>query len=106
MDLSEIEISFSYGAGAERTEILRNVRTILTTPLGTCPLYREFGLDTACLDEPVNLAQNLFAAAAMEAIERWEPRVTVTEAALGADADGHLKAKVVIANESDYEIGL
>ena len=43
MDLSGIEISFEYGDSteAERKEIVRNVQTILTTPLGTCPLYRE-----------------------------------------------------------------
>lgn len=45
MDLSGIEISFNYGDGseAERKEIIRNVQTLLTTPVGTCPLYRDFG---------------------------------------------------------------
>ena len=33
-----------------------------------------------------------------EAVERWEPRVIVTEVTFEADANGHLKAKVVIAN--------
>ena len=46
----------------------------------------------------MDLAQNLFAVAAMEAVERWEPRVIVTEVTFEADANGHLKAKVVIAN--------
>ena len=45
MDLSTIAISYEYGEGAtaEQQEILRNVRTILSTPIGTCPLYRDFG---------------------------------------------------------------
>lgn len=100
MDLSGIEISFNYGDGseAERREIIRNVQTLLTTPIGTCPLYRDFGLDVTYLDYPMDLAQNLFAVAAMEAVERWEPRVIVTEVTFEADANGHLKAKVVIAD--------
>ena len=32
------------GSEAERKEIIRNVQTLLTTPVGTCPLYRDFGL--------------------------------------------------------------
>ena len=101
MDLSDIQISFEYGANdtAERREILRNVQTVLCTPVGTCPLYREFGLDVAYLDKPMDLAQNLFALAAMEAVERWEPRVRVNGVTFEADpADGHLKAKVVVAD--------
>lgn len=100
MDLSDIEISYVYGDGtdAERREIIRNVQTLLTTPIGTCPLYRDFGLDVTYLDYPMDLAQNLFAVAAMEAVERWEPRVIVTEVTFEADANGHLKAKVVIAD--------
>ena len=101
MDLSGIEISSKYGDSteAERKEIIRNVQTILTTPLGTCPLYRDFGLDVSCLDHPLDLAQNLFAVAAMEAVERWEPRVQVTSVSFVADgSEGKMKAKVVIAD--------
>ena len=100
MDLSGIEISFNYGdsSEAERKEIIRNVQTLLTTPVGTCPLYRDFGLDVTYLDYPMDLAQNFFAVAAMRSVERWEPRVIVTEVTFEADANGHLKAKVVIAN--------
>ena len=101
MDLSDIEISYVYGDGtdAERREIIRNVQTLLTTPIGTCPLYREFGLDVTYLDYPIDLAQNLFAVAAMEAVERLEPRVRVTSVTFESDGiDGRMKAKVMIAD--------
>ena len=101
MDLSEIEIFFHYEGSneAERREIIRNVQTLLTTPIGTCPLYREFGLDVTYLDYPIDLAQNLFAVAAMEAVERWEPRVRVTSVTFESDGiDGRMKAKVMIAD--------
>ena len=100
MDLSNVQISFAYGEGdeAERREILRNVRTILATPLGTCPLYRDFGIDTSVLDAPIDVAQNLLAVEIMDAVERWEPRVRVTEVTCTADENGKLRTKVVLSD--------
>ena len=101
MDLSNIKIAFEYGSGDEATEreIIRNVHTILTTPVGTCPLYRDFGIDMTPLDKPMDVAQNLYAVAAMEAVEKYEPRVRVTEVTFETGDDGKMEAKVVIAYE-------
>lgn len=101
MDLSNIEIAFEYGTGDDATEreIIRNVHTILTTPVGTCPLYRDFGIDMTALDKPMDVAKNLYAVAAMEAVERYEPRVRVIEVTFGTSEDGRMEAKVVIAHE-------
>lgn len=99
MDLFDIQISFLHkeGSDTEREELLRNVRTILTTPIGTCPLYREFGFDASVLDSPFNVAQNQFAVEAIEAIERWEPRVRVKKVDFQADMNGKLIVEVVIS---------
>lgn len=98
MDLANIQISFAYGEGSAdlRREIERNVRTLLTTPVGTCPLYREFGIQLTALDQPLEVAQNIMAVEIMDAVERWEPRVRVTDVTVEADANGSLQAKVVI----------
>ena len=96
MDLSNIEVGFEYGEDdtAVRKEIVRNVHTLLLT----CSLYREFGLDVTYLDFPPNIAKGLFTAAAIEAVERWEPRVRVSGVDFQADgAEGKLRAKVVLA---------
>lgn len=101
MDLSDIEIAFDYGSGedAELREIARNVQTILTTPIGTCPLYRDFGIKMTFLDAPLEAAQNLFAVEVVEAVEKWEPRVTVKEVTFAATAvTGKLRAKVVLSH--------
>jgi len=100
MDLSGIEVGFEYGEDdtAVRKEIVRNIHTLLLTPVGTCPLYREFGIDVTYLDFPPNIAKGLFTAAAIEAVERWEPRVRVTDVNFEADGtEGKLKAKVVLS---------
>lgn len=99
MDLSGIEIAFEYGWSdeAQRQEIIRNVQTLLATPIGTCPLYRDFGLNTTYLDRPLSIAQNLMVVEVIEAIEKWEPRVQVKEVTFEPDQEGKLKTKVVIA---------
>ena len=49
----------------------------LSTPKGTVPGYREFGIDISdILDRPENVAQPMLCAAIKEAIERFEPRAT------------------------------
>lgn len=100
MDLSNIEISFEYGEGndPERREIMRNLQTLLSTPLGTCPLYRDFGIDTAILDNPTDVARNLMAVEIMDAVEKWEPRVRATEVTFQTDGEGKLQTKVVISD--------
>lgn len=100
MDLSGIEVGFEYGDGdlEVRKEIVRNVHTLLLTPVGTCPLYRDFGLDMNYLDFPPDVAKGLFTAAAIEAVEKWEPRVRVSGVDFQANGtEGKLSAKVVLA---------
>ena len=57
--------------------ILQNVAVILNTRQGSIPLYRQFGLNTDFLDKPMPVAKVMMIAAVREAVERWEPRVTV-----------------------------
>lgn len=59
--------------------VLQNIAVILSTPRGTVPLYREFGLDWTLLDKPAPVAKVLMVAEIREAIERWEPRAVVTD---------------------------
>lgn len=102
MELKNIEVSFLYGdtPEAEREEIMRNVRTILRTPVGTCPLYRDFGIDISIMvDYPIGTAQNIAAVEIIEKVEKYEPRAKVTEVSFHADTDGQLRAKAVIRIE-------
>ena len=102
MDLADVDISFQYGTGdeAERDEITRNVRNIILTPVGTCPLYRDFGIDTSFVDCPIDVAMNLCAVEIMEKVERFEPRVSVSEVTFTTDEqNGTLRAKAVITRE-------
>lgn len=65
--------------------VLQSIAIILSTPRGTVPLYRDFGLDRKALDKPLPVAQVLMVAEIREAIERWEPRATVTYISFSGD---------------------
>lgn len=65
--------------------VLQNIAVILSTPLGTVPLYRDFGLDWSFLDKPRPIAEVQMVAPVREAIHRWEPRATVLNVFPGSD---------------------
>ncbi len=74
-------------AESDRTqEILRNVALILTTPKGSVPLYRNFGLDLSFLDQPATLAQNSAIIPVREAIQLWEPRAAFKSLSLSQNS--------------------
>ena len=65
-------IAIQPSSGVE--EVIQNVRFLLKTMKGTCPMYRQFGLDVNMIDKPVTAAQALIVAAVAEAIQMFEPR--------------------------------
>ena len=82
-DLSNIRLNET----DEVSEILRNVAVILSTPKGSVPMYREFGLDMSFLDKPVNVAKNMAVIPVREAIEQWESRAVYKDMTLFPDPD-------------------
>lgn len=67
------------------SSVLQNIAVILSTPRGSVPLYRDFGLDMSFLDKPIPVAKVLMVAPVREAVERWEPRAKVQNVFFAAD---------------------
>lgn len=67
--------------------VLQNIAIILRTRRGSCPLYREFGLPMDFLDRPQPVAKAMAIAAIKEAVETFEPRVTVEDISFEEDAN-------------------
>lgn len=65
--------------------VLQNIAVILSTPKGSVPLYREFGIPFDILDKPIPIAKNMIIAPVREAIERWEPRATFVDIRFSGD---------------------
>ncbi|MFJ2044517.1 GPW/gp25 family protein [Paenibacillus taichungensis] len=66
-------------------EIKQNIRTIIKTIMGTCPMRRDFGIDPIVIDMPTPAAAALLEVAALSAIEEYETRVQVTDIVVNID---------------------
>lgn len=67
------------------SSVLQNIACILSTPKGSVPLYRSFGLSTIFLDKPMPKAKLMMIAEVREAIETWEPRASYVGLAFKED---------------------
>lgn len=96
----EFHLDYTFTSDA-LAELNRKIMLLLTTPVGTMPLDREFGTDWSFLDMPSEAAKSLFAAEVAEKIETFIPEVRVEEVQWTASEDGTLIPKVVITNGTD-----
>ena len=78
-------------AGA--AHIAQSIADILTTPLGSRVMRRDYGSRLfELIDGPLNATtRQLVAAASAGAIQRWEPRIKLSQVTLGTgSSDGRL----------------
>lgn len=76
--------------------VRRDLSALYSTPEGTCPGDRSYGLDWSFLDYPLPVAQNMFAVEVIEKTEAYEPRAEVLGVDLRIGADGSLSPVVTI----------
>jgi phage baseplate assembly protein W len=69
-------------------EIMQNVRTILTTPKGTQPLDRDFGISLGFLDSPVLETRARAEQECFLAIRKYEPRAVIKKIRWDTDIAG------------------
>ena len=87
------------------TEIMQNVRTIVTTALGSVPLDRGFGVDQSDVDSPLMVAQARLTALIIEAVQINEPRVEVTGVSFDSDnLDGRLLPSIRVRLREGVEL--
>lgn len=89
------------------TEIIQNVRTIISTTQFSVPLDRRFGIDGTVIDLPLPVAMARISAEVIRAITEYEPRCRVVsvdfESTEATDAEeGHLLPKVSIAIKGEW----
>lgn len=95
----EFHLAYTFAGDAlALAELDRKIKLLLTTPVGTMPLDREFGTDWSFLDMPSEMAKSLFAAEAAGKIQTFIPEVRVDAVEWTASEDGTLIPKVVITN--------
>lgn len=74
----------------------QSIRDILTTPLGTRVMRRDYGSRLfALIDAPLNNATSLqITAATIEALARWEPRIAVQRVRTTSARPGHVSLDI------------
>ena len=78
-------------------EVIQNVKTILTTPKGTQPLDRDFGLSLDFLDSPVLKTRALAEQNCFMALRKYEPRAILKQIKWNGDIlSGKLWPEVLI----------
>lgn len=76
-------------------ELIQNIQTIVSTEKYSVPLDRDFGVDLRLIDKPMNRVQALLSKEITVNIEKYEPRVKVTEVIYReAEASGRMKIAV------------
>lgn len=67
--------------------ILQNVAMILSTPKGSIPMYRDFGVNIEAVDRPVPVAKVMLRSEVKEAVELYEPRAEVVNVTFEQDRE-------------------
>ena len=99
MNNTQYEFHLEYTFASEAlAELNRRIMLLLTTPVGTIPLDREFGTDWSFLDMPSEMAKSLFTAEGAEKIQIFIPEVRVDAVEWTVGEDGTLIPKVVITS--------
>lgn len=102
IDYSMVKIENIDFAAEGNTEIYQNLKILYTTPAGTVPFDRDFGINIEFLDAPIPLAQGRIIVEYTEKTKTYEPRAAVKEVNFDIHPQsGNLIPKVVINLVSD-----
>lgn len=74
-------------------ELIRTLTTLFATRAGSQPADRDFGIALECLDDVPEVAESLFYLEAVEKVEKYEPRVKISDITF-ARKEGVLTAHV------------
>lgn len=77
-------------------ELDRQLALLLSTPEGTMPLDREFGIKVNFVDKPPEVVKSLYTAEVTKKVPQFIPWVRVYEVTWEYGEQGHIKPKVVI----------
>ena len=79
-------------------DVLQCVRLILSTPKGSVPLDRDFGVDWSIVDRPAGEVSQTLKAYIASQIQKYEPRVKIKKVELSGEElpDGRVKVRVLI----------
>ena len=93
--LFDFKLEYTFGDD-KLAELDRQLALLLSTPAGTMPLDREFGIQMNFVDKPPEVVKSLYTAEVTKKVPQFIPWVRVYEVIWGYGEQGHIKPKVVI----------
>lgn len=73
----------------------QSIEDILTTPIGSRVMRRDYGFDFDILDQPLNAATRLrLSVRIVQALKRWEPRITISRVRVWLGDSGKTRAEI------------
>lgn len=84
-------------------KIKERLTKLLTTPKGTMPFARNYGVDYGAIDMPAIAAENSYSVAMMEAVDEYENEVTVDSVEFTNDNDFNSLAFVRLIEKEEAE---
>lgn len=95
--LYDFQMEYTF-TGSWRTELDRQLALLLSTPEGSMPLDREFGINMDFVDKPPETVKSLYTAEVTKKIPKFIPWVRVKEVSWSYGEQGHIRPKVVITS--------
>lgn len=77
-------------------EVLQNVRMIISTVKYSVPMDREFGIDGAAVDRPINIAKAHLTNEIFRAVRRYESRAVIESIDFDGDESGQLSPTIKV----------
>lgn len=77
-------------------EVIQNVRMIISTVKYSVPMDREFGIDGAVIDRPINIAKARITNEIFRAVRRYEPRAVIESIDFEDDESGQLTPTIKV----------
>ncbi|OMD00052.1 GPW/gp25 family protein [Paenibacillus sp. FSL R5-0636] len=75
-------------------EVSQNIRTILSTAIGSAPLARDIGIDYSIVDEPYQIAEARLTGEIHTAIADQEPRAQIIEVSFNGTITDALTGRI------------
>lgn len=96
-------MNFIYAGKKVDDDTLNRINLLLSTPKGTMPNDREYGIDISFLDNPINVSEGLFVIEASYALEKYEKTITVDSVEfIVNDVNGEVTAIITLVDNIDY----
>lgn len=85
-------------------EVTATIKMIITTPVGSIPLFRNFGIDMSMLGYPPAMAKEVLSQELIEKIELFEPRIIVETVDIVTKTDGSIDVRISVMRKYDVEV--